>query len=145
AFVLSNRQGDSVGATVQYHWSSPSPRQALAAFAGLYLIPKRFAEAKGLLLALIPWLDKGLLPTCFPEDGSDPAYTGADVSLWYVNAVWQYFQYTGDAATVRRQLLDPVLQIIEQYRQGTGLGIRADGEGLLISRAPGVGTTWMDA
>ena len=91
---------------MQYPWNAPSPRPALAGFAGLYLVPNRVADARSLLLALVPRLRDGLLPTEFPEDGSEPVYAGADVALWFVNAVYQYLAYTGDAPTVRRHLLE---------------------------------------
>ncbi len=137
--------GDSPGCTVQYPWNAPSPRAALVGFSGLFLVPGRFDEARSLLLALVGRLENGLLPSEFPEDGSAPIYNGADVSLWFVNAVHQYLAYTGDEAIVRQFLLPAALRIIEAYRLGTGLGIRVDAEGLLVSGASGIGTTWMDA
>lgn len=144
-FVLASRQGESPGGTISYPWHAPSPRAALAGFAGLYLIPGRLADARSLLLALLPRLDNGLLPSEFPEDGTEPVYHGADVSLWFVNAVYEYLAYTGDAPTVGRHLADAVFMILDHYRRGTGLGIRADDDGLLVSETAGVGTTWMDA
>jgi glycogen debranching enzyme len=42
-------------------------------------------------------------------------------------------------------MLPTIHQIIAAYRNGTELGIRADGDGLLQTRAPGTPTTWMDA
>jgi predicted glycogen debranching enzyme len=130
---------------VQYPWNAPSPRPALAGFAGLYLVPNRIADARSLLLALVPRLREGLLPTEFPEDGSEPVYAGADVALWFVNAVYQYLAYTGDAPTVRRHPLESVYAIIDHYRRGTDLGIRTDDDGLLASGVAGQGVTWMDA
>jgi len=72
-------------------------------------------------------------------------YNGVDISLWFVNAVYQYLQYTGDAETVRGPLLDGVMQIMHWYREGTTLGIGADVDGLLETNQPGVPTTWMNA
>ena len=54
------------------------------------------------------------MPSDFPEDGSAPLYHGADVSLWFVHAVHQYLRRSGDGATVRRSLYEPVERIIEQ-------------------------------
>jgi predicted glycogen debranching enzyme len=137
--------GDSAGCTVQYPWNAPSPRAALVGFSGLFLVPGRFDDARLLLLALVERLDNGLLPSEFPEDGSAPVYKGADVSLWFVNAVYQYLAYTGDEAMVRQFLLPAALRVIEAYRHGADLGIRIDADGLLVSGTPGIGTTWMDA
>ncbi len=134
---------DSIAA--EYPWAPPSPRHALIAFAGILLVPGKFDAARGFLLSLIPQISDGLLPSNLSEIGGAPVYHGADVSLWFVNAVWQYLQYSGDEDAVRHHLLDAVMQIIAAYRKGAKLGIRPDAEGLLSTREPGVPTTWMDA
>jgi glycogen debranching enzyme len=128
-----------------YPWSPPSGRAALAGFAGLFLVTGRFAEGRSLLTSIAGNLDGGLLPSEFPENGSGPIYQGADVALWYANAVYAYLRYTGDEATVSRHLLDPLLGVLYHYRRGTRLGIAADAEGLLKTGEPGTPTTWMDA
>jgi predicted glycogen debranching enzyme len=125
-------------------WASPSVRDALIAFPGLFLVTRDFASAKALLQSLATKLDHGLLPSGFPEDGSDPVYRGADVSLWFVNCLWHYLRYTGDEETVSRSL-DAVQEIVTEYRHGTLLGIATDADGLLKTHAAGIGTTWMDA
>ncbi len=141
------RRGDeqAVAACIAgYHWFAPSPRATLIAFTGLYLTTGRFAEARNLLLEISSHLKNGLLPTDFSEEIDEPLYHGADVSLWFVHAVFQYFRYSDDQATVR-QLFDVVMKIIEAYRKGTDLGIRMDRDGLISTREPGIPTTWMDA
>jgi predicted glycogen debranching enzyme len=135
----------SVTCIGSYPWGPPSARAALIGFTGLFLVPGRFGDARSLLLSLAAREQHGLMPTILPEDGAAPPYDGADVSLWYIHAVWQYFRYTSDVATLRRKLLDVVLRVIERYRRGTDLGIAVDSEGLLLSRAAGCATTWMDA
>ncbi|MGB7156668.1 MAG: amylo-alpha-1,6-glucosidase [Tepidisphaeraceae bacterium] len=127
-----------------FPWSAPSVREALIAFPGLFLVTGNFPAAKAMLQSLATQLDHGLLPSCIPEKGSDSFYHGADVSLWYVNCLWQYLRYTGDEATVSR-LLDAATEIVTNYRHGTLLGIATDGDGLLQTHAAGMGTTWMDA
>ena len=129
----------------RYPWSSPSGRDAMIAFPGLFLATGRHAEGKALLAAMAATLKDGLMPSEFPEDGGEPVYHGADVSLWFVHAVHQCLSRTGDETFVRRHLYDPVLAILDFYRRGTGLGIRVDEDGLLSTHEPGVGTTWMDA
>jgi len=128
-----------------YHWFAPSARATLIAFSGLYLVTRRFAEARNLLLEISSHLKNGLLPTDFSEDGDEPLYHGADVSLWFVAAVFEYLRYSADEETVRRPLFDVVLGIVDAYRRGTDLGIRMDSDGLLASGLPGIPTTWMDA
>ena len=41
--------------------------------------------------------------------------------------------------------LEPIVRTLNRYRVGTSLGIQCDASGLLSTRQPGVGTTWMNA
>ncbi|HEX4796595.1 MAG TPA: amylo-alpha-1,6-glucosidase [Humisphaera sp.] len=135
----------SVTCIGHYPWGCPSPRAAMIGFGGLFMATGRFAEARSLLLSMAAMQRRGLMPSGFPEDGSVPAYNGADISLWFVNSAWSYLRYTHDDATIRRHLLEPILGVIDTYRNGTDLGIGVDADGLLSTRAPGLPTTWMDA
>jgi predicted glycogen debranching enzyme len=147
-FVLNVPQSDGSArefVSAQYHWSPPSPRYSLMGFTGLFLVPRKFAAAKTFLLGMVDRLVDGVLPSAFSETGGPAVYNGVDTSLWFVNAVHQYLQYTGDNETVQKPLLDAVRQIIHWYRQGTTLGILADVDGLLETNQPGVPTTWMNA
>ncbi|HEX4052967.1 MAG TPA: amylo-alpha-1,6-glucosidase [Tepidisphaeraceae bacterium] len=148
AFVVSSpaEPPDQGTANVisQYPWSSPSGRTALIGFNGLFLVPGRLDEGRSLLLSLAGKLQDGLIPTDFPESGAAPQYNGADTSLWFINAVGEYFRLTDDEQTAD-SLLPTVEKIIKAYREGTRLGIFCDADGLVGSRAPGVPTSWMDA
>jgi predicted glycogen debranching enzyme len=140
------QQGKSaVGVIAQYPWASPSGRDAMIGFTGLLLVPRRFAEAAAVLERMIEHLRDGLMPSEFPEDGSAPRYLGADVSLWFIQAVHDYIRYTNDESPLRARLCDAVVRIIRSYQAGTRLGIGIDADGLLISHEPGRGTSWMDA
>jgi len=147
-FVVSAGAGANADAaplcSTGFPWPAPSGRDMLIAFTGLFLVTGRYDQAKSLLLTFASQLRNGLMPSRFPEDGGPPEYSGADISLWFVNAVWDYFRYTGDQPTTKR-LLDVVCQILDSYRQGTDLGITVDADSLLASRAPGIPTSWMDA
>jgi predicted glycogen debranching enzyme len=130
----------------KFPWAAPSAREALIAFPGILLVTGKLAQAKAMLLNLAARARGGMIPTEFPEDGSAPLYNGADTSLWFVNAVHQYLRYSAvDDDTTTRKLADCVLQIVRAYRHGAELGIKADADGLLVTRCPGCGTTWMNA
>jgi predicted glycogen debranching enzyme len=146
-FVLSvprEDEGQRDYAIPQYPWAPPSPRDTLIGFAGLFLVPGKFSAARGLLLSMADHLVDGLLPSSLAEDGGPAVFNGADVSLWFVNAVHEYLRYTADEETVRNKLMEAVQQIINCYRRGTSLGIRADADGLLETRQAGLATTWMN-
>ena len=140
-----HRSGPTVSVISLYPWAAPSTRLALIAFPGLFLVTGRHAEGRAFLASLAALCDGGLLPSEFPEDGSAPLYQGADVSLWFVYAAHQYLRHTGDEDFVRDELFHTLAMIVHYYRTGTRLGITADADGLVSTREPGVGTTWMDA
>jgi predicted glycogen debranching enzyme len=127
-----------------YPWSPPNGRDAMISVPGLLLVTGKLAAARAVLEHFASLLDRGLMPSEFPTDGSAPRYGGADVSLWFVHAVREYLRYSADEATARK-LFDAIDQILTHYASGTSLGIRAEYDGLLASGAEGLATTWMNA
>lgn len=128
-----------------YPWGAPSVRASLIGFTGLLLIPGRLGDARALLLSLAERVRHGLLPAYLPEDGGAIAWGSADVSLWWINAVFNYFRYTCDVATLRRKLLDVAIGIIDAFRRGDDAAVRVDSEGLLAVESSDGPATWMDA
>jgi predicted glycogen debranching enzyme len=128
----------------QYPWAAPSGRTALMGFSGLFLVTGRLAEGRSLLVSLAGQMRDGLIPTDFSESGDGPGYNGADTSLWFINAVGEYGQFSNDEPGMR-MLFPAVEKIIKAYREGTKLGISCDADGLVGSRAAGIPTSWMDA
>jgi predicted glycogen debranching enzyme len=127
-----------------FPWSPPLTRHGLVGFSGLFLVTGKHHEGRLYLQNLLDHLDRGLIPSEFPETGDKPLYTAADASLWLINAAWNYFRYTNDDRTVRGWF-DALWPLITRYRYGTALGLVADADGLLTTHEPGVPTTWMDA
>ena len=151
-FIVDLPQGHSASPSIQadfamafFPWAPPSPRHTLIGFTGLFLIPGRFEAARRMLLAMADRLVDGLLPSTLLETGDAAVYRGADVSLWFINAILAYLRYTGDESVIRDRLLDIALNIIDHYRNGTRLGIGTDEFGLLHAGHLGIATTWMDA
>ncbi len=148
-FVVSipgSERAEPVAAVMPlYPWSNPRGRDTLIGLPGLFLVPGKFAAARTILETFAANLQNGLMPSEWPEDGAAPVYHGADVSLWFVNATWQYLLYTGDDSAFRRGIFDTIIRIIDAYEHGTGLGIKADATGLISTHESGVATTWMDA
>jgi len=142
-FVVANREGRA-NLMSGYPWSAPSGRDAMIDLPGLLLVTGKLVTAKAVLEYFAGLVDHGLMPSDFPTDGSTPRYRGADVSLWFVNAVHEYARYSGDDQTVQR-LFETIDEILSQYIAGTSLGIRVDADGLLSSSVTGVATTWMNA
>lgn len=143
------RRGDDEGAAVSiiagYHWFGEWGRDTMISLPGLLLATGRAEEAKSVLRSWASFVDGGMLPNDFPGEGDAPSYNSVDAALWFVQAVREYHEATGDDATVRA-VFPAVREILTSYRRGTRFEIRADpADGLLAAGVEGVQLTWMDA
>jgi predicted glycogen debranching enzyme len=148
SFVV-NAPGESyserpVKVIAQYPWSPASGRAALVGFCGLFLTTGRLEEGRILLLGLAAQMRNGMIPTEYAENGEAPTYHGADVSLWFINALGEYFAQSEDEATVR-SLFSAVEKIIETYRSAADDNLFHDPDGLIGARSAGPARSWMDA
>lgn len=128
-----------------YPWFEDWGRDTFIALPGLTLVTGRQEAARGILITFADHMKDGLLPNRFPDKSSHPDYNTVDASLWFVQAVYQYWRYTGDLALLRDYLYRPLCQIMEKYRDGTEFGIKMDADGLVRAGTPETQLTWMDA
>jgi len=139
--------GQSTGKTViaGYHWFGDWGRDTMIALPGLALATGRPDVAKQILLAFSRFVDGGMLPNNFPNSGTAPEYNTIDATLWYFEAIRQYFTASNDSATLTK--LFPVLaKIVAAHVKGTRYNIHVDpADGLLYGGGPGAQLTWMDA
>lgn len=128
-----------------YPWFGDWGRDTMIALPGLTLVTGRHEVAARILRTFARFVDQGMLPNRFPDQGEAPEYNTVDATLWYFEAIRAYHAATGDDALLRE--LVPVLhEIVEWHRRGTRYRIRVDPtDGLLYAGAPGVQLTWMDA
>ena len=116
----------------------------MIALPGLCLTTKRYDVAQTILKTFAAFVDQGMLPNRFPDQGEQPEYNTVDATLWYFHAIDAVASATGDWTLVRE--LYPVLQdIIAWHVKGTRYQIHVDRDGLLYAGEPGVQLTWMDA
>jgi predicted glycogen debranching enzyme len=145
-FIVDRAFGSEVGKTIiaGYHWFSDWGRDTMIALPGLCLTTKRFDVAQTILKTFAAFVDHGMLPNRFPDQGERPEYNTVDATLWYFHAIDAVASASNDWSLVRE--IYPVLKdIIAWHVQGTRYQIRADGDGLLYAGEPGVQLTWMDA
>jgi predicted glycogen debranching enzyme len=138
---------DGQGATViaGYHWFGDWGRDTMISLPGLALTTGRPEIARRILTTFARFVDRGMLPNRFPDQGEAPEYNTVDATLWYVDAIRAYVQATDDDATLEQ--LFPVLEdIVRWHRKGTRYGIKEDpADSLLRAGEPGLQLTWMDA
>lgn len=142
--------GDSAGKTViaGYHWFGDWGRDTMISLPGLTLATGRPEIARSILHTFARYVDQGMVPNRFPDDGSPPEereYNTVDATLWYIEAIRAYYAATQDDDLL--QALFPVLsEIIDWHRRGTRFNIHLDpDDGLIYAGQPGVQLTWMDA
>lgn len=128
-----------------YPWFGDWGRDTMISLPGLVLTTGRYEDAASILQTFAKYVDQGMLPNRFPDHGENPEYNTVDATLWYFEAVRQYFSVTQDIELIRE--IFPVLQnILNWHVKGTRYGIYIDPEdGLLYAGENQVQLTWMDA
>ncbi|MDH5700375.1 MAG: amylo-alpha-1,6-glucosidase, partial [Nitrospirota bacterium] len=128
-----------------YHWFGDWGRDTMISLPGLTLTTKRFDIARSILATFAHYADQGMVPNRFPDVGKEPEYNTVDATLWYVEAVRQYIEATGDQAFLKT-VFPVLLDMLTWYRNGTRYGIGMDpADQLLHAGETGVQLTWMDA
>jgi predicted glycogen debranching enzyme len=139
--------GDTAGATViaGYHWFGDWGRDTMIALPGLALTTGRPEIARRILTTFARFVDGGMLPNRFPDQGEAPEYNTVDATLWYVDAIRAYVKATDDD-TILAELFPVLEEVVRWHRQGTRYGIKEDpSDSLLRAGESGVQLTWMDA
>lgn len=139
----NNSEGCSVIAG--YPWFGDWGRDTMISLPGLTLSTGRYEDAASILRTFANHVDQGMLPNRFPDHGEIPEYNTVDATLWYFEAIRQYFAATRDIELIRE--LFPVLQdIIQWHIKGTRYNIHVDpADNLLFAGEHDVQLTWMDA
>ncbi len=122
-------------------------RDTFISLPGLLLATGRFGEARKVIEGFAKYEKNGLIPNRIRKDKIE--YNTADASMWFVQAVKLYLEYTGDLNFVAAIL--PVLRrIMDAYKNGTSYErfgnsqkIKMDNNDALVASPPQA--TWMDA
>lgn len=128
-----------------YPWFSDWGRDTMISLPGLTLATGRSEIARLILRTFSHYVDQGMLPNRFPDAGEVPEYNTVDATLWYFEAIHQYYKATQDDDLLME--LFPVLaDIIHWHCRGTRFNIHLDPiDGLLYAGETGAQLTWMDA
>jgi predicted glycogen debranching enzyme len=138
---------DPQGVTIiaGYPWFTDWGRDTMISLPGLALAIGRLEDARKILQTFIQYVDAGMIPNRFPDEGEEPEYNTVDATLWFFEAVRIYFEQTKDE-TLLRDFFPTLQSIINWHVKGTRYEIRVDpSDGLLSAGEPDVQLTWMDA
>lgn len=140
------RNPDGLTILAGYPWFSDWGRDTMISLPGLTLSTGRAPLAARILRTYAAFVDQGMLPNRFPDEGETPEYNSVDASLWYFDALRAYLAHTSGDDTLCRELFPVLQEIIESYRRGTRHNIHLDeADGLLYAGEEGLQLTWMDA
>jgi predicted glycogen debranching enzyme len=136
---------DSRTVIAGYPWFGDWGRDTMITLSGLTIALGRPQVARQILQTFASFVDGGMLPNNFPDDGSAPQYNSVDSALWFFQAAREYFAATADLNFLNE--LFPVLtEIIDAHVRGTRYNIKVDAQdALLYAGAPEVQLTWMDS
>ena len=138
---------DAAGSSIiaGYPWFADWGRDTMISLPGLATSLGRHDLAAGILRTFAGFIDRGMLPNCFPDAGETPQYNTADATLWMFQALDAHLAATPDPDLVR-ELFPSLMQVIHAHAAGTRYGIRVDPiDGLLHAGETGTQLTWMDA
>jgi predicted glycogen debranching enzyme len=128
-----------------YPWFTDWGRDTMISLPGLATSLKRYDLAAGILRNYARFVDRGMLPNCFPDVGAAPQYNTADATLWMFHALDDYLEAHRDPDLLR-ELFPILMTVIHAHALGTRYGIGVDpADGLLRAGEAGTQLTWMDA
>lgn len=143
AYVVNRDSTNGKSIIAGYPFFEDWGRDTMIALPGITMVTKRFADCKSILRTFAKYEVEGLLPNLFPEGDAKPMYNSADAPLLFVNAVYEYLQFSNDMEFLPE--IWPVLQdIIFYYKKGTKYHIHMDTDGLIMAGADKEQLTWMD-
>ena len=130
-----------------YPWFLDWGRDALIAFEGILLVPKRYDLARELLKTMTRDVKYGLVPNGYSGYDNRPLYNSVDASLLLFEAIQKYIDYTKDYKFIKEEMYDVMKTIIENYCNGIDVdenNIYLDSDGLIVSGTENTQNTWMD-
>lgn len=128
-------------------WFTDWGRDTMIAFTGLVLSTGRFDKAEEILLTFAQYVDHGMVPNMFPDNGQDPLYNTVDASLWYFYAVDKYLEYNNTPVAydfIQKNIYPALKEIVAAYKQGTRFSIYMEEDGLIHAGSGTDQVTWMD-
>ncbi|MDD3122842.1 MAG: amylo-alpha-1,6-glucosidase [Candidatus Izemoplasmatales bacterium] len=143
-FIVKRNSTNAYTVLAGLPWFTDWGRDTMIAFEGLLLVTKRFEEAKEVLLSFAKYEKNGLIPNMFPDEGSLPLYNTVDASLWYIHAIYKYYEYTKDIKFIQNELYAVMKSIVYNYKIGTDFFIGMDSDCLIHAGSGLDQVTWMD-
>lgn len=140
---IQNKKAHSIIAG--YHWFGDWGRDTMISLPGLCCVTGQMEIAKSILENYARYIDNGMIPNRFSDDGKFLDYNTVDATLWFFEAIYHYYSETKDILFLEK--IYPILDnVIDYHIKGTRYQIKCDQkDGLLYAGELGFQLTWMDA
>lgn len=143
-FLVTRKSTESSTLIAGYPWFTDWGRDTMIAMRGLTVAQGNQEASKSILRTFIQYLDQGMLPNRFPDQGEAPEYNTIDASLWLFIVLYEYYEKFKDNAFIV-ELFPKLKEIVDWHIQGTRYNIQVTPEGLLFGGEGLAQLTWMDA
>lgn len=143
-FLVHRQSSNSQSLIAGYHWFTDWGRDTMIAMRGLVIAQGRRETAQSIISTFLQYLDQGMLPNRFPDQGEAPEYNTIDATLWLFVVLYEYYLKFEDSVFIQ-SVLPQLKEILEAHINGTRYNIHVVEEGFLFGGEGNVQLTWMDA
>ncbi len=143
-FLVWRASSNSYSLIAGYHWFMDWGRDAMIAMRGLTIALGKANASRSILRTFLQYLDQGMLPNRFPDQGELPEYNTIDATLWLFVVLYEYYEKFEDLSFVE-EVFPQLEEILEAHFNGTRFQIHVTAEGLLYGGEGIAQLTWMDA
>lgn len=127
-----------------YHWFTCWARDTMISLPGLCGVTGRYEIYRSILMRWSSFMSQGVLPNRVGV--LNPLYNTVDGTLWFVHALYDYYQRTGDIESFERYFMEKLREIFVWHNRGTHYGIKVDSrDGMIQAGERYTNLTWMDA
>ncbi|MEM6806532.1 MAG: amylo-alpha-1,6-glucosidase, partial [Bacteroidota bacterium] len=127
-----------------YHWFTDWGRDTMIAMRGLTIATGKQEISRQIFDTFFQYLDQGMLPNRFFDEGEEAEYNTVDATLWLFVALYEYVQKFGDWEYIA-SIMPQLQSIVAAYSDGTRYNIHSTQEGFIFAGDSKSQLTWMDA
>ena len=143
-FIADRLSSESSTIIAGYHWFTDWGRDTMIAMRGLVIETGKKKLAESIFETFLSYLDAGMIPNRFPDQGEQPEYNNMDGTLWMFVALHDYTEKFNDTGFIKK-IYSRLGEIISYHQHGTRFNIHVTKDGLLSGGEEGTQLTWMDA
>jgi predicted glycogen debranching enzyme len=143
-FIVKRQSTQSDTIIAGYHWFTDWGRDTMIAMRGLCIAVGNRKTSQSILSTFFKYLNQGMLPNRFPDNGEEVEYNTIDATLWLFVTLYEYYQKFKDLDFVE-DVFSQLTEVLEAHIRGTRYNIHVTPEGFLYGGEGIAQLTWMDA